>query len=289
MIGMTYMNLDYKINGITLLDYLFNFNNENTESSSKETKNPSKEKIKQKVKNESSLIDIISSNSYKKNLILKLERYLENFLFRKNVKSLLELHKIYYFIYCSVCLPNLSLSVITNKSKNKIYPLNYNSILKRKIAFVPRKSFKKKSKLKFYFENNKKEIIIESKLYNTKYENGKFFNEINLEEIREKEKKDFDNLCEIIRKIKSEKKLRTIDLSDDIDYEKVRDQFFGIITRKRKLSDYEKLIVKGPDSNSSLKKKNKIKINIEGILKSRPEIREKSDRKISFGDVKFSY
>ena len=300
---MTYMDLNYKINGLSIFEYIFgtdkkektNSPQKKEEKMEKKSINVIKNKSKPlKIKNEPSLTDIISSDDKKKSLILKLEIALENFLFRRKVFNLLELQKTCFFIFSSVNLPDLFVKIFINGTKSKKYPVNYDSVLKRNIAFVPKKNFKKKSNLKFTFENIRKEMIIESKYYSTEYEDKKFINVLDLKKLRKKEEENKSNFSELLSQLKNKNNGKFIisKSSKDMEYYNLKKNFFCGKTKVRKLSDsIEKVIlVKNPNSNTSLNsKKNKAKNTTESILKSRPEQRIPSERKISFGDVEYSY
>ena len=301
MIGMTYMDLNYKINGFSMFEYIFGSNKKEKiippQSPKKKWKQKSANSNKNKnvpIKYEPSLIDIISSDCKKKSLILKLEIALENFLYRKKVFNLLELQKTCFFIFSSLSLPGLFVKIFINGTKSKKYPVNYDSILKRNIAFVPKKNFKKKPNLKFTFENIKKEMIIESKYYSTEYEDKKFINVLDLKKLRKKEEENNSNFSELLSQLKNKNNGRFIisKSSKDMEYSNLKKNFFCGKTKIRKLSDsIEKvIIVKNPNSNTSLNnKKIKAKNTTQSILKSRPEHRIPSERKISFGDVEYSY
>ena len=301
MIGMTYMDLNYKINDFSMFEYIFGSNKKEKtilpQSPEKKCKKKSADSNKNKiipVKYEPSLIDIISSDCKKKSLILKLELALENFLYRRKIFNLLELQKTCYFIYCSASLPDLFVKIFINKTETKKYPVNYDPILKRNVAFIPKKNFKNTAYLKFIFENKKKEVIIESKFYTPEYVDKKFINVLNLRQLRKKEEENSLDFSEFLSQLKSDNTCKvTISKSSmDMEYSNLKKNVFCNKAKIRKLSDnVEKVIlVKNPNSNSSLNnKKTKQKSTVESILKTRPVVRIPSEKKISFGDVEYSY
>ena len=252
----------------SLFEYIF-AHDESKESINKDinvniTQNSILEK-REKPINESNL------NEHQKNLILKLEKSIDNFLYRKKVKNLIRKIKSNYMIQSSAFFPNLYLEVISSK-KNKRYKLTYDPILEQNVAFLPRKSNQNKRKLKFVIKNIKNEIFIEP-IYQTEYKNGSIFNILDLQKIEEKEyenERDFKIFLSECLKIKNNKK------------EEMKED------RKAKniISDYEsndEVIINKKSKDKALLPK------ITSILKERPKKRIKNGRKVSFGNVEFSY
>ena len=274
-------------------------------------------------------------NEKQKKLILKLERALDNYLYRKKVQNLIQTLKDNYMIVCTANIPNLYLNIIRNK-KVKQYKLVYEPILKQNVVFLPRKVYRNKKKLKFVICNIKKEIFIEPQ-YQTEYEDGSFVNILDLSEIKEKEYKneeDFNkflknylanNKKEIIKKeddkdeednaihiIKVNKKEdlenkgdiikvnKKEDLENKIDIIKVNKKEDNLETKvgKKKKSIHKRLKSDGGFDNIAVKKgssksllnQNKDSLGpLSPILKQRSSIRIKNQRRISFGNVQFSY
>ena len=199
-----------------------------------------------------------------KKLLLKLEESIDNFLYRKKVKNLIKKIKSNYIIQSSAFFPDLFLEVISAK-KNRRYKLVYEPILKQNVVFLPKKINRNKRKLKFVIKNIKDEIFIEP-LYQIEYKNGSIFNILDLQQIDDKEyekEKDF--------KIFMNENFRT---------NKKESNEPNAITKSK--SDYE---VTNKD-----KIKDKISLpKIPSILKKKPKNRIKNGRKISFGNVEFSY
>ena len=186
--------------------------------------------------------------------------------------------------------------IFINDEKFKKYPVNYDPILKRNIAFVPRKNFKKKSNLKFIFENIKKEMIVEPKYYPTEYQDMKFINVLDLKKLRKKEEKNSLNFTKFLSQLKNDDtgKFLISKSSKNVEYSNLSKNLFSNITKIRKLTDdvEEVILVRNPNSNLSLnskKSRSKNTVELEPILKSRPEQRIPTKRKISFGDVQYSY
>ena len=136
-------------------------------------------------------------NEKQKKLILKLEVAFDNYLYRKKVKNLLEQLKENYMIICTANIPNLYLNIIRGK-KVKQYKLTYEPILKQNVAFLPRKVYRNKKKIKFIICNLKKEIFIEPQ-YKTEYEDGSFVNILDIPEIKEKEYKNEEDFNKFLK------------------------------------------------------------------------------------------
>ena len=119
-------------------------------------------------------------------------------------------------------------------------------------------------------------------------------NILNLRQLRKKEEENNLDFSEFLSKLKNDNtgKFTISKSSTDMEYSNLKKNFFCNKTKIRKLSDnVEKVIlVKNPNSNSSLNnRKDKRKNTMESILKSRPAQRIPSEKKISFGDVEYSY
>jgi len=211
-------------------------------------------------------ISVSNLNEHQKSLILKLEETMDNFLFRKKVKNLIKKIKSNYIIRSSAFFPNLFLEIIGDK-RNKRYNLVYEPILKQNVIFLPKKSIRNKRKLKFEIKNIKNEMFIEP-IYEIEYKDNTIYNILDLQKIDEKEYEDERNfrffLNEYIKNNKKEKEEKHVSLHTKMD---------GKVKNKNKDKIKEKIL--SPKANSILKKK-----SIKRI---------KTGRKISFGNVEFSY
>jgi type III secretory pathway component EscV len=249
----------------SLFEKLFAYD-KSKEIINKENKDINANLIKHKLSEKIGKSNINLSNIKKseKKLILKLEESIDNFLYRKKVRALIKKIKSSYIIQSSTFFPDLFLEVISAK-KNKKYQVVYEPILKEHVAFLPKKSYRNKKKLKFVIKNIKDEILIEP-LYQIEYKNGSIFNILDLQQIDDKEnekEKDFkmflnQNFKTIIKENKEPK----------------------AITKSK--SDYEVINKEKIKDTISLPK-------ITSILKKKPKNRIKKDRKISFGNEEFSY
>ena len=244
-------------------------------------------------------------NEKQKKLILKLEKAFDNYLYRKKVQNLIQTLKENYMIVCTANIPNLYLNIIRNK-KVKQYKLVYEPILKQNVAFLPRKIYRNKKKLKFVICNIKKEIFIEPQ-YQTEYEDGSFVNILDLSEIKEKEYKDEEDFNNFLKNYLANNKKEIIKKEDDKDEEdnaihviKVNKKEDNLETKvgKKKKSMHKRLksddgidniAVKKGSSKSLLNQNQDSLAPLSPILKQRSSIRIKNQRKISFGNVQFSY
>ena len=168
----------------------FFWGDDKEEEKSKEKKNNNNKKNNSKRTNRKLTYtnNIYSFNQKQKKLILKLERYIDNYLYRKKVGNLIQKTKDNYMIICSANIDNLLLNINRTK-KVKQYKFVYEPILKQNVAFIPRKVYRNKKKLKFTISNIKKEVFIEH-LYQSEYENNSFVNVLDLQEIKDKEYKN---------------------------------------------------------------------------------------------------
>ena len=192
----------FSLANFSLIDFIFGDN---------ESKNQNNLKVeginikKNKTNNGSQNFNIINKISAKeKKLLLKLEIEIDNFLYRKKVKELIQKIKDNYVIVCSANIPNLSLNIYGSK-KSKQYKLKYETILKQNIVLLPRKKYRNKKKLKFNFVNSKNEIFIEPQ-YKTENDEGSFVNIIDLREIKEQEYKNYEDFQNFLKSLKIKKK-----------------------------------------------------------------------------------
>ncbi len=290
---------------------------EEKEEKGKKTKKKNDEKKANTKKNSKQKKNKYDLNENQKKLILKLEKAFDNYLFRKKVRNLIQTLKDNYMIICTANIPHLYLNIIRNK-KVKQYKLVYEPILKENVAFLPRKVYRNKKKLKFVICNIKKEIFIEPQ-YKTEYEDGSFVNVLDLSEIKDKEYKneeDFNvflknyyknnNKKEVIKKEEDEKKMNNIkpiitvnkkeeleNKNDNIKVNKKEDLNGTRSTKKRrtlhKSLKSDKAINNIKINKGSSKSLLNKKMALSPILKERSGLRIKNQRKISFGNVQFSY
>ena len=313
MVDLSYL---FSLADFSLTDFLFGEDKSKKKNKSKTENNKNIKKVEDN--KEKKHIDINKLNEKEKKLILKLEIEIDNFLYRKRVKSLIEKNKEYYIITCSANIPKLFINIINSK-KPKQYKLIYEPILKQNVVFLPRKKYRNKKKLKFNFVNSKNEIFIEPK-YKTENNDGSFINVIDLRELKEKEykndedfeiflkelraKKKENNIINEINETKESKKEETSeenktneDSTKKIENLNDKNKFDDI--KKNSLTDKKpiysnddlkyKKIKKRKLLFSSLNSENKNSLGINSILKERNPQKEKNQRKISFGNVEFSY
>ena len=317
MVDLSYL---FSFADFSLTDFIFGDNKNKKKNNKKSESNKTKEKT-DSIKNNN------KNNSFKnkfsdkeKKLILKLEIEIDNFLYRIKVKKLIQKLKDNYEIICSANIPNLFINIYSsNKKKIKQYKLSYEPLLKQNIVFLPRKIYRNKNKIKFNFVNSKKEIFIEPK-YKTENENGSFVNIIDIREIKEKEFKNYEDFEIFLKEFRNKKKSQNnkneiIALKKEITEKEnqIKKSKESECSPKKKLyfvekndlneikTDYvtdnelvnsnedlkQKKLKKRKSSVSSLKNNHKNSLN--SILKERSSQRIKNSRKISFGEVQFSY
>ena len=289
----------FSLADFSLIDFIFGDNK------SKNQNNPKEEGInikKNKINKDSQNFNIINKISAKeKKLLLKLEIEIDNFLYRKKVKELIQKIKDNYVIVCSANIPNLSLNIYGSK-KSKQYKLKYETILKQNIVLLPRKKYRNKKKLKFNFVNSKNEIFIEPQ-YKTENDEGSFVNIIDLREIKEQEYKNYEDFQNFLKSLKIKKKennkLNKKEEKKESVFDKIKEnlkekaEITSYITDSELINSNEELKPKKfkarKGSISSLNSTHKNLSGINSILKGRNSQRIKNPRKISFGDVQFSY
>ena len=296
----------FSLADFSLIDFIFGENKTKNKKIQKEGNLNDEKSVKNK--NNKNIINKLSEKE--KKLLLKLEIEVDNFLYRKKVKDLIQKIKENYKIVCSANIPNLSLNIIGSKN-SKQYKLEYEPILKQNIVLLPRKKYRNKKKLKFNFINSKKEIFIEPQ-YKTENDEGSFINVLDLREIKEKEYKNFEDFQNFLKSLKLEKnkiniKIDKKDEKEESLFNKIKQSInkeneeinFDNEIKTNYITDSElvysneeiksKKIKKRKASISSLNNINKNLSGINSILKERKSQRIKNPRKISFGDVQFSY
>ncbi len=132
MVDLSYL---FSLADFSLTDFLFGEDKSKKKNKSKTENNKNIKKVEDN--KEKKLININKLNEKEKKLILKLEIEIDNFLYRKRVKSLIEKNKEYYIITCSANIPKLFINIINSK-KPKQYKLIYEPILKQNVVFLPR-------------------------------------------------------------------------------------------------------------------------------------------------------
>lgn len=254
-----------KINNIIIAESNTESNNENKKNNAPETKN-NKNTNKKIVLTEETAINKIVNN-------------IRSFIFIKKVKELIKLHKDNFAIICTTNNSDLSLSVNLEGGKTLKYKLNYDPLLQQNIAYIPRKRFAKKNLLKFNFINKDNETIIDPK-YNTEYDGGNFINVINLKKIKDKEgerEDEFQSFLEDYFTVSPPPKAKLVRAATKLTLESVKSG------KKNKTLDTGDRI--------TFLNKTKSCLGLDSILKQRGAKHKRipSDRKISFGNVKFSY
>ena len=310
MVDFSYL---FSLADFSLTDFIFreDKNEKNNIKNSNNNKGGKKIEVK-KTKNKN---DLKKFSEKEKKLILKLEKEIDNFLYRKKVKILIQKLKDNYEIVCTANIPNLSINLFSSKKKNiKQLNLEYEPILKQNVVFLPRKIYRNKKKLKFNFVNSKNEIFIEPK-YKTENEDGSFVNVIDLREIKEKEFKnytDFENFLKEFRNNKKEQNIKN-EVKEEKNETKIEENKININLKNKNLylddkneineiktnyvTDNELVNSKEDLKQKKIKRRkfsvpslsnNNNKDSLKSILKEPNSQRNKDARKISFGHVQFS-
>ena len=208
----------------------------------------------------------------KRDEILKfLVNYIKNvYLYRKQVKKLLQRQKDNYSIISSINSKDLSMEIYLSEDNTQKVKYTYEPILQQNIFYIPKSNFKKKNLLKFSFLNKKKESIIDPK-FNTEYDCGEFINVINLKKIKDKEEEkeeDFQTFLE------SYYTLRQSMSKQSFDKNKLKLETIRVKKRHKTMESHKKGLVFGGNKLAS-----------SSILKQRGEHRRvTSNKKISFSD-----
>jgi len=208
----------------------------------------------------------------KRDEILKfLVSYIKNvYLYRKQVKKLLQRQKDNYSIISSINSKDLSMEIYLSEDNTQKVKYTYEPILQQNIFYIPKSNFKKKNLLKFSFLNKKKESIIDPK-FNTEYDCGEFINVINLKKIKDKEEEkeeDFQTFLE------SYYTLRQSMSKQSFDKNKLKLETIRVKKRHKTMDSHKKGLVFGGNKLAS-----------SSILKQRGEHRRvTSNKKISFSD-----
>ena len=230
----------------------------------KKFKKESNKKIKNlKIKN--------SEKKTKDELIKFLISYIKKvFLYRINVKKIIQRQKENYSIVSSINTCDLIMEIYLSEDKTQKVKYTFEPILKENIFYIPKRLLKKKNLMKFTFLNKKKENIIDPK-FNTEYDSGEFINVINLKKIKDKEEEreeDFQAFLESYYTLKQAQSKETTNINK-FKLETIRTK------KKHRTMDSNK--------NRLLFGVNKIPSN--SILKQRGEHRRiTSNKKISFSD-----
>ena len=314
MVDFSYL---YSLTDFSLTDFIFgkDKNKENNNNDKKLNEKIIEKKEKKENKKNLKIEKKYSENE--KKLILKLEIKVENYLYRKKVKELIHKLRDNYKLVCSANIPNLFLNIISSTSKKvKQYELFYEPILNQNIVFLPRKKYRNRKKLKFNFVNSKNEIFIEPQ-YKSENENSSFVNVINLREIKEEEFKNYENFQNFLKEFREKKKNynKKHGIKEDKKEESKLDKIMNYIKEEKKsiedknelneintnyITDNE-LISSKDDLKPKKSKKRKASDSmlihnnfqclsgVKSILKERGSERIKNPRKISFGDVQFSF
>ena len=234
-------------------------------------KNQEKKEIKKEShKNQKDNVKKLGLN--KRDEILKfLVNYIKNvYLYRKQVKKLIQRQKDNYSIISSINSKDLSMEIYLSEDNTQKVKYTYEPILQQNIFYIPKSNFKKKNLLKFSFLNKKKESIIDPK-FNTEYDCGEFINVINLKKIKDKEEEkeeDFQTFLE------SYYTLRQSMSKQSFDKNKLKLETIRVKKRHKTMDSHKKGLVFGGNKLAS-----------SSILKQRREHRRvTSNKKISFSD-----
>jgi len=191
------------------------------------------------------------------------------FLFRINVKKIIQRQKENYSIVSSINTCDLTMEIYLAEDKTQKVKYTFEPILKENIFYIPKRLLKKKNLMKFTFLNKKKENIIDPK-FNTEYDCGEFINVINLKKIKDKEEEreeDFQAFLESYYTLKQAQSKETSNIN--------KFKLEAIRTKKKHRTMDSK--------NGLLFGVNKVPSN--SILKQRGEHRRiTSNKKISFSD-----
>ena len=206
----------------------------------------------------------------KDELIKFLIEYIKKvFLFRLNVKKIIQRQKENYSIVSSINTCDLTMEIYLAEDKTQKVKYTFEPILKENIFYIPKRLLKKKNLMKFTFLNKKKENIIDPK-FNTEYDCGEFINVINLKKIKDKEEEreeDFQAFLESYYTLKQAQSKETTNIN--------KFKLEAIRTKKKHRTMDSK--------NGLLFGVNKVPSN--SILKQRGEHRRiTSNKKISFSD-----
>jgi hypothetical protein len=211
-----------------------------------------------------------SEKKTKDELIKFLIEYIKKvFLFRINVKKIIQRQKENYSIVSSINTCDLTMEIYLAEDKTQKVKYTFEPILKENIFYIPKRLLKKKNLMKFTFLNKKKENIIDPK-FNTEYDCGEFINVINLKKIKDKEEEreeDFQAFLESYYTLKQAQSKETTNIN--------KYKLEAIRTKKKHRTMDSK--------NGLLFGVNKVPSN--SILKQRGEHRRiTSNKKISFSD-----
>ena len=221
---------------------------------------------------------VYSFNKKQKKLILKLEKVIDDYLYRKKVRNLIQKTKDNYMIICSANIENLFLNINRTK-KIKQYKFSFEPILKLNLAFIPRKVYRNKKKLKFTISNIKKEIFIEH-LYQTEYENNSFVNVLDLQEIKDKEYKNEEDFQKFLKMYFKKDKNNKIE-NNKIEEKNEQKKEVKINSIKEEENNKFDLVIKGIDNPNENFNNIKVNLNRSKLNKSVKHRKLKSDFKIN--------
>ena len=222
---------------------------------------------------------VYSFNKKQKKLILKLEKVIDDYLYRKKVRNLIQKTKENYMIICSANIENLFLNINRTK-KIKQYKFSYEPILKLNLAFIPRKVYRNRKKLKFTISNIKKEIFIEP-LYQTEYENNSFVNVLDLQEIKDKEYKNEEDFQKFLKMyFKKDKNNKIQNNKNEEKNEQKKGEKINSIKEEEENNKFD-LVIKEIDNPNENCNNIKVNLNRPKLNKSVKHRKLKSDFKIN--------
>ena len=191
------------------------------------------------------------------------------------VKKILKLKEKCYTIASSISDPNLSLKVYLDNGKITTYKFHYCPIQDANVLYIPRSDIIGLI-IKVNFINEKGAIIVDPR-YNTDYEDNQFYNTINFKKIMKEEKKQKEENQKIVRTYCLNMAVGRGNLKSSTSTDSL-----GMVSQhKFGLGKYDKKFFSMSNLNMNF--------HIKSILKPRPAKRVSSKRRISFGNVQFSY
>lgn len=162
------------------------------------------------------------------------------------------------------------MKVYLGNGKEKIYKFQYCPIQDANVLYLPRSDIIGLI-IKVHFLNEKGVVIVDPK-FSTDFEDNQFYNVINFRKIMKAEKDEKEENQKLIKLLCMKK------AGSDVLKNSTSTDSLASLPHKG-LSKYNKKFFSMANLN----------INLKSILKPRPAKRVSSKRKISFGDVQFSY
>ena len=214
---------------------------------------------------------IIKEN--RKNAIKKLKELPKLIKFRGKILKLLKKKKDYFFISTSLNEAKI-LRMYPLNEKPIDYQFEKNTILDLNIVYIKKTEIKGLLQ-KIHLINNEGHVVIDPLLPSDFIDNS-FYNIINFKKLLKEEKEQIEDNKNLIKQyfVGIQKKTQ---LKGSISHQTLKVNSF-----------YQNSISRYGKSQKSLYRLNKIE-STKSILKERPKKRIPSQRKISFGNIQFSY